>query len=73
MKKNNYNTYDLIERLHLDPDVDLFTTELNAIRQRNIEKLGRLDPIDLMYDAYKLGFAKALLSHGIELPEEKQG
>lgn len=55
-------TIKMIDSVNFDKriDLDMMATEIEAIKQRNIEKLGRLDPIDLMYDAYKLGFAKGL-------------
>lgn len=40
------------------PDIDMLTSEYYQIRNMNLKKLGRLDICDLMYDAYKLGFAK---------------
>lgn len=55
MKK--YYTYGLIDSVDFEgrPDIDMYATEIETIRQKNIENLGRLDHIDLMYDAYKLG------------------
>lgn len=55
-------TIKMIDNVNFDKrlDLDMMATEIEAIKQRNIEKLGRLDTIDLMYDAYKLGFAKGL-------------
>ena len=40
------------------PDIDMLTSEYYQIRNMNLRRLGRLDICDLMYDAYKLGFAK---------------
>ena len=40
------------------PDIDMLTSEYYQIRNMNLKRLGRLDICDLMYDAYKLGFAK---------------
>lgn len=56
----NKDTNSLIESIDLSPKVDMTASDIENIKNRNIEKLGRLDPIDLMYDAYKLGFARAM-------------
>lgn len=51
------------------PDKDMLATEIECIKQMELKHLGRLDPIDLMYYAYKLGFAKALVSTGIRVKD----
>lgn len=56
------NTEKLIDSVDFGdrPDIDLLASEIEDIKQKNLKKLGRLDVIDLMYDAYRLGFAKGL-------------
>lgn len=49
----------LIDKVHLqnDPLYDMTSSDLQYIRNRNKE---RNDLVDLMYDCYKLGFARGL-------------
>ena len=56
----NKDTNSLIESVDLSPKVDMKASDMENIKNRNLEKLGRLDICDLMYDAYKLGFARAM-------------
>ena len=56
----NKDTNSLIESVDLSPKVDMKVSDMENIKKRNLEKLGRLDIYDLMYDAYRLGFARAM-------------
>ena len=47
---------------------DLKASEINIIRERNFDKLGHVDVLDLMYDSYSLGYAKGLIK-GKEVKE----
>lgn len=51
------------------PEKDLFATEIECIKNMEIKHLGHLDTIDLMYYAYKLGFAKGLVTTGIRVKD----
>lgn len=65
------STEELINSIDFEncPEKDLFATEIECIKQMEMKHLGRLDPIDLMYYAYKLGFCKALISAGIRVKD----
>jgi hypothetical protein len=43
------------------PDIDMTGEELNDIGNMSVERWGCVDWVDVAYDSYKLGVAKALL------------
>ena len=66
-------TKDLIESADLGnrQKWDMNAHEMNAIKEMNINKLGHVDILDLMYDSYKLGFSKGILFEANRM-EKKQ-
>ena len=63
-KELNIKASVLIDRTHLsnDPLFDLRTSDMQYIHARTKDK----DEVSLMYDCYKLGFARGLLKAGSE-------
>ena len=68
-----HNAEYLISHVYLSdkPESDMTAKEMDYIKRTNEKKLGHLDLMDVMYDAYKLGFAKGILSTGQQLPKKK--
>ena len=66
-KTRTDNARVLIDKIHLQnqPLYDLHASEIQYIRNKNECK----DLTDLMYDCYKLGFARALKYAGTEPPK----
>lgn len=54
------DTQYLIDNVLLDDKYDMTANEMLYIKEYNENKLGHYDLADIMYDAYKLGFAKGL-------------
>lgn len=65
------NTEELINSIDFgnSPDKDMTAPEMKYIKESNEAKLGHIDLADVMYDAYRLGFAKALISTGIRVKD----
>jgi len=57
------NTEELIKAADLGnrQKWDMTADEMQYIKESNENKLGHIDILDLMYDAYKLGFSKGIL------------
>lgn len=68
-----HNTEYLINHVYLSdsPESDMTAKEMQYIKEYNENKLGHIDLADIMYDAYKLGYAKGILSTGQQLPKKK--
>lgn len=58
------DTQYLIDNVLLDDKYDMTAVEMQYIKESNEKKLGHIDLADIMYDAYKLGFAKGLEKAG---------
>lgn len=57
-----------------NPDEDMTAYEMNYIRNRYTNDKGEVDQtklIDIMYACYKLGYGKACINAGKELPHHK--
>ncbi len=67
------NTEYLISHTYFsdNQESDMTAKEMQYIKLRNEKKLGHLDLADVMYDCYRLGYAKALLANDLELPKKK--